>query len=142
MTFVIQFDVEGDPVAKGRPKFSQVGGFVRTYTPKKTQNYEEHVAAVAKEAMGTTEPLETPVGVFLYFRMPIPASYSKKRTQACLDGWEKHTKRPDLDNLIKTVLDGLNGVVFKDDCQIVALHCTKVYSTGSGVSVMVKEELA
>ena len=91
--------------------------------------------------MGTTEPLETPVGVYLYIRLPIPKSHSKKRTDACSEGLEKPIKKPDIDNLAKSLLDGMNGVVFKDDSQIVSLHCTKVYASEPGVDIMVKEEL-
>jgi Holliday junction resolvase RusA-like endonuclease len=91
--------------------------------------------------MGSNEPLETPVGVYLYMRLPIPKSYTKKRTEDCLTGLEKPIKKPDIDNLAKSLLDGMNGVVFKDDSQIVSLHCTKVYASEPGVDIMVKEEL-
>ncbi len=141
MTLMVQFHIDGEPVPKGRPKFSQVGGFMRTYTPKKTTDYENTVRAAAQAAMGVTDLLETPVGVYLYIRLPIPQSYSKKRREACLSGIEKPAKKPDIDNLAKSVLDGMNGVIWKDDAQIVSLHVTKVYSSGSGVDVLVKEEL-
>ena len=141
MTFMVQFTVEANPVPKGRPKFSKIGGFVRTYTPKKTSDYETIVRETAQQAMGQTEPLETPTAVYLYFRLPIPKSYPKKRLQACLNGSERPIKKPDIDNLAKSVLDGLNGSVYKDDGQIVSLHVTKVYASAPGVDVLVREEL-
>jgi Holliday junction resolvase RusA-like endonuclease len=141
MTFMLQFHIDAEPVPKGRPKFSQVGGFMRAYTPKKTSDYESIVRATAQQAMGPTDLLETAVGVYLYIRLPIPQSHSKKRKEACLSGQEKPIKKPDIDNLAKSVLDGMNGVIWKDDSQIVSLHVTKVYSSGSGVDVLVKEEL-
>ena len=58
-----------------------------------------------------------------------------------LEGREKPIKKTDIDNLAKSLLDGMNGVVFKDDSQIVSLHCTKVYASEPGVDIMVKEEL-
>jgi Holliday junction resolvase RusA-like endonuclease len=91
--------------------------------------------------MGPTDLLETPLGVFLYIRLPIPQSHSKKRREACLSGVEKPIKKPDIDNLAKSVLDGMNGIVWRDDSQIVSLHVTKVYASGTGVDVLVKEEL-
>ena len=142
MTFIVHFHIEGDPVAKKRPRFSTRNGFVQSYTDKGTRDYEDHVNLTARSAMGATEPLETPVGVYLYIKLPIRKSYSKKRVEACLNGLEKPIGKPDIDNLAKSVLDGMNGVVFKDDSQIVSLHCTKVFSSESGVEVMVKEELA
>lgn len=142
MTLMVNFRIEGVPVPKGRPKFTSMGGFVRAYTPKQTLDYETLVRQEAQAAMGPTDLLETPVGVYLYIRLPIPKSYSKKRTAACLEGKEKPIKKPDLDNLAKAVLDGMNGAIYKDDAQIVSLHLTKVYSSGPGVDVLVKEELA
>ena len=141
MTFVIHFHVEGIPKAKKRPRFRQFNGIVQSYTDKGTREYEDHVRLTSQTAMGTTEPIETAVGVYLYIRLSIPKSHSKKRTEDCLEGREKPIKKPDIDNLAKSLLDGMNGVVFKDDSQIVSLHCTKVYSSEPGVDIMVREEL-
>lgn len=138
MTFQTMFKVYGEPVAKGRPRFTRQG---RAYTPKKTHDYESEVAAMAKAAMGSSEPLETPVAVYVYVTFPIPQSYSKKRTEACLNGFERYTKRPDLDNCVKAVTDGMNGVVYKDDSQITSIHATKVYGTTAMVEIYVKEDL-
>ena len=141
MTFMVNFMVEGTPVPKGRPRFARRGKFVSTYSPKTTVDYETKVAEAAQIAMGSSEPLETPVGAYIYITLPIPASYSKKRTQACLSGEERPTKKSDIDNYCKAVFDGMNGIVFLDDSQIVSLHSTKVYGTIGMVEVMVKEEL-
>ena len=138
MTFVVHFSVFGEPVPKARPRFTYRG---HTYTPTKTAGYEKIVATAAKQAMGGSEPLETPVAVFIHITYAIPSSYSKKRREACLNGFERHTKRPDLDNVVKSITDGMNGVVYKDDSQITGLHATKVWGTEGLVQVMVKEEL-
>jgi len=141
MSFMVTFMVEGTPVPKGRPRFARRGKFVSTYSPKTTVDYETKVSEAAKVAMGISEPLETPVGAYIYITLPIPASYSKKRTQACLSGQERPTKKSDIDNYCKAVFDGMNGIVFADDSQVVSLHATKVYGTIGMVEVMVKEEL-
>ena len=138
MTFQTMFTVYGEPVAKGRPRFTRQG---RAYTPKKTHDYEDEVAKMAKAAMGSSDPLETPVAVYVYVTFPIPPSYSKKRTEACLNGSERHTKRPDLDNILKAITDGCNGIVYNDDSQITSIHATKVYGTTAMVEVIVKEDL-
>ena len=141
MTFMVNFMVEGTPVPKGRPRFARRGKFVSTYSPKTTVDYETKVAEAAQLAMGSSEPLETPVGAYIYITLPIPASYSKKRKQECLSGNERPTKKSDIDNYCKAVFDGMNGIVFLDDSQVVSLHSTKVYGTIGMVEVMVKEEL-
>lgn len=140
MTFSLTFHVDINPVPKGRPRFSKVGGFMRSYTPKKTSDYETEVRTQAQTVM-TREPLETPVAVYLYFRLPIPRSHSKKRQEACLNGSERPIKKPDIDNLAKSVLDGLNGVIWRDDSQIVSLHLTKVYARNPGIDMLIREEL-
>ena len=141
MTFMVNFMVEGTPVPKGRPRFARRGKFVSTYSPKTTVDYESKVSDAAKLAMGSSEPLETPVAAYIYITLPIPASYSKKRTQACLSGQEHPTKKSDIDNFCKAVFDGMNGIVFADDSQVVALHAKKVYGTVGMVEVMVREDL-
>jgi len=141
MTFMVTFMVEGTPVPKGRPRFARRGKFVSTYSPKTTVDYETKVSESAKLAMGASEPLETPVGAYIYITLPVPASYSKKRTQACLSGQERPTKKSDIDNYCKAIFDGMNGIVFVDDSLIVSLHATKVYGTIGMVEVMIKEDL-
>jgi Holliday junction resolvase RusA-like endonuclease len=135
----IHFQVEGDPKGKGRPRFSRVGNFTKVYTDKQTLTYEAMISTFAKQAMGGTEPLKAPVSVFLYVRLPIPQSYPKKRREACLSGAEKPCKKPDIDNIAKTYLDAMNGVIFVDDTQVIDLHVKKLYATDSGVDVMVME---
>ena len=141
MTFQVLFAVEGTPIGKGRPKFARRGNFVSAYTPTKTRDYEALIAQAAKDAMSTAEPLKTPVAAYIYITVPVPASYSKKRTEACLNGIERPTKKPDIDNIIKAYLDSMNGIVYDDDTQVVSLHSTKRYGTVGMVEVMVKEEL-
>jgi Holliday junction resolvase RusA-like endonuclease len=141
MTFMVTFMVEGTPVPKGRPRFARRGKFVSTYSPKTTVDYESKVSESAKLAMGASEPLETPLAAYIYITLPVPASYSKKRTQACLSGQERPTKKSDIDNYCKAIFDGMNGIVFVDDSLIVSLHATKVYGTIGMVKVMIKEEL-
>ena len=135
----IMFTVYGNPVAKGRPRFAKRGNFVQTYTPEKTKTYETEVAMMASAAMGASEALEGALEAFIYVTYAVPASYSKKRSEACLSGLEKHTKKPDLDNVVKSVVDGMDKIVFLNDSQITSIHATKVYGEIAKVEVMVRE---
>jgi Holliday junction resolvase RusA-like endonuclease len=139
MSFMVTFKVDADPVGKQRARYAKRGNFVQTYTPDKTRNYESLIKEAAIEAMGSSEPLETPVNLYLYIRAPIPKSLPKKRIEACLNGLEKPIKKPDASNVLKSVEDAMNGVVYKDDSQIVNIHVSKVYSSVSGVDVCIKE---
>jgi Holliday junction resolvase RusA-like endonuclease len=136
MTFQVIYSVEGDPVGKQRPRFSRG----RTYTPKKTVDYETIIASKASQAMGSSEPLQTPVAIFIWISHAIPASYYKKRKEACLNGLD-WPKKPDLDNVAKVFLDAMNGIVYKDDVQVVKLRVSKRYDIEAHVDVLVREEL-
>lgn len=141
MTFMVMYTVYGEPVGKGRPRFARRGNFVSTYTPQKTKSYEDEIRMMAKAAMGSSEPLETPVTVAIYIRVGIPTSFSKQKRKDALSGIIRPTKKPDLDNVAKCFLDSMNEIVYLDDKQVVNLHVTKVYAETPAVEVMVKEDL-
>lgn len=133
----IQFFVEGQPVAKGRPRFSTVGGFPKAYTPKTTRDYEDRVTHCAELATNGNPATSSPVSVTLCFNVEIPKSYSKKKRELIFSNQLYPTKKPDIDNLAKAVMDGLNGVCFLDDSQVVSLTVHKRYSERVGVDVVV-----
>lgn len=122
---------------KGRPRFARQGTFVKTYTDAKTLTYEKSIQTYAKQAMGSTSPLIGAVAAYLHIGIPIPPSYSKTRQKACIEGLERPTKKPDIDNIVKAVLDGMNGIVYLDDKQVVDLHLTKVYSETEGINILI-----
>jgi Holliday junction resolvase RusA-like endonuclease len=135
----IVFDVPLEPKGKGRPRFSRHGKFTKVYTDQATLDYETAIQVCASKAMGAQKPLETPVSVYLYIRVSIPKSYSKKRSEACLSGAERPAKKPDIDNIAKAFLDAMNGTVYLDDTQVVELNIKKVYSAVVGVDVAIME---
>ncbi len=104
---------------KGRPRFARG----RTYTPKETHDYEKLVAENYKGLK-----YEGAVSVDIKAVYPIPKSYTKKRAQSILEGNEEPVKKPDIDNIAKIILDGLNGVAYDDDTQVVDLKVRKLYS--------------
>lgn len=97
---------------------------------------KQHFGWLAKIGLGIGVPFEEPLEVELVFRMPIPASFSEKKTRELHGTF--HRKCPDLDNLMKFVFDALNRVVWYDDKQIVNVTATKVYSRAPGTSLVVK----
>ena len=137
----IEFFVPGAPVGKGRPRAARRGTGVVMFTPEKTAGYEALVAATASNAMrAEAAPLFTgPLEAVLEMRIPIPASWSKAHKAAALAGIELPTSRPDIDNVAKAILDACNGVVFRDDAQVVMLVATKAFSDEPGVRVVIRE---
>lgn len=136
-SIMIEFFIPGDPVPKGRARHARVGAGVRTYTPAKTAKYEAAVKTAARAAMAGAEAISSPVRLSLVIRLAAPSSWSKKRRAEAYGRMIAPTKKPDASNVVKSVEDGMNGVVYRDDSQIVQLVVSKVYSPWPGVAVRV-----
>jgi Holliday junction resolvase RusA-like endonuclease len=133
---MITLEVKGKPIAKARPRFARCGKFVRTYDPQET---EESRFLFEVQKQWNRPPIEMPVKVRCSFEMPIPKSTSKKKSWAMIKDEIKHTKKPDISNLIKFIEDCLNGVVWKDDSQIIYLAGGKFYSEEPKTIIMIEE---
>jgi Holliday junction resolvase RusA-like endonuclease len=124
----IDFTVPGQPVAKGRPKFSRQGGMVHVRTPEKTANYETLVKLAAGAAMGGNAPMQGPLSLMLRLYVQIPKSVTKRDRVAIAEGRFLPTKKPDVDNCLKAIADAMNGIVYDDDAQLVTVMVVKQYS--------------
>lgn len=134
----IEFTIDGEPQGQGRPRFARQGKFVHTYDPPKSRQYKAKVAQSFQRAyMG--EPLAKPVKITITAVFGVPKSYSKGRTEACLEGREWPTKKPDADNIEKGIYDALNGLAYEDDKQIVMTKTAKVYGPVGKVKVVIEE---
>ena len=130
-----KIEIPGVPVAKGRPRVCKYG----TYTPKKTLEAEKYIQQSWDAKYGNLKPTGKPLAVQIAFYMPIPKSTTKKAMADILDGKIQHTKKPDLDNMAKTVLDALNKAAYKDDGQVFMLSVKKEYSETPRTVVWVQE---
>lgn len=133
----IRFVVPGQPQGKGRPRIGKVGEFARMFTPAKTLAYEGFIALQAQIAMAGHDLVEGPVLVRMFIALQVPESKSQKWKRQALAGEVFPTTKPDVDNTVKAVFDALNGVVWKDDVQVVDLVLTKRYSAAPRVEVEV-----
>jgi Holliday junction resolvase RusA-like endonuclease len=124
----ISFSIPGQPQGKGRPKFARRGNFVGAYTPKETVNYENLVKMYAQEAMNGQSLIDGPVSVEISAYVMVPESWSKKKKVMALSDQVYPTTKPDVDNFAKACLDSLNGIVWKDDKQVIDLKVMKRYS--------------
>lgn len=135
---MISFVVPGQPKGKGRPRIGKVGQHARMFTPTKTVNYESLIAYSAQQAMHQRALFDGPVSVVMRIDCAIPASWSDKKRLAALAGEVYPTTKPDADNVVKAVFDGLNGVAWRDDVQVVDLVVFKRYSGTPCVRVQIK----
>ena len=135
----IVFTVPGQPIGKGRPRVDGRGKFARVYTPEKTANYEGLIAHSAQAVMAGRPLISGPVAVEIDIRLQIPASWSQKRKAMAVSNAIAATKKPDIDNVEKAIFDGMNGVVWVDDVQVVQVAKRKRYADVPGVVVVVRE---
>ena len=120
----IKFTIPGPAQAKQRPRVNRNTG--RIYTPGATHKYEKLV----KESYGDNPCFEDQfINIKILFKFEVPKSYSKKKRAEALAGNLRPTKA-DIDNYIKSVLDGLNKVAFLDDRYIYSIEAIKVYTDG------------
>ena len=130
----IEFEVEGRPVAKARPRIGKFG----TYTPQKTKNYEELVKYSFIKKYSKFEPFKGELKARLEFVFEVPKSYSKKKREVLLTG-ASYTKKPDFDNLAKATTDALNGLAYIDDCQISCALILKRYGHKARTIIEIEE---
>ena len=113
MERIATFTVPGRPRGKERPRMGRNGKF---YTPKTTREYEETVAWFAKTAY-KEEPTKDPV------RLDLTIRSSKSRA--------------DISNILKSIEDGMNGIIYVDDKQIEEIHISRIKEGNEGVDVAV-----
>ena len=129
---MIEFTIPGEPRGKSRPRVVRLkNGASTSYTPDKTVAYEDLARQRFRQQWPSAElpfPDKTPVCVMITACFSIPKSASKKARAAMTEGLISPTKKPDVDNVIKIVLDALNGFAWHDDAQVVLLQVTKEYT--------------
>lgn len=139
---MIRVKIPGKFRGKGRPRFARVGNYVRTYTPQETANYENWVRMCWHEQTDSFKFDDgLPLCAKLVIYYPIPKSTSKKNRELMLRHLVRPTKKPDADNVAKSVLDSLNSIAFKDDSQVTTLIVHKLYGEEECVILHLSEDL-
>ena len=133
----ITFTIQGKPRGKGRPRMNRGTGAV--YTPSATGSYEQAVTWKYWEAAkGYTFGIQ-PVRVHIDACFKIPKSFSLYKKEQAARGEITPTVKPDGDNIIKIILDGLNGTAYHDDKQVIDVSCRKQYGPEEKVIVTIEE---
>lgn len=131
---LVKIIIPGEPKGKGRPRMSTQTG--RAYTPKDTVMYENLVKTCYMEQ--SNEYLEGEITASITAYYGIAKSTSKKKKALMLNGELRPTKKPDLDNVIKGVLDSINNIAYKDDSQVVKVITEKFYSEKPRVELILE----
>ncbi len=124
-----RFEFLGEPYPKGRPRFSRG----RVYTPRETTAAEGDIISQLTRQMDERELsiLSGPLKVTMLIYKSKPKSARKKDLYP--------TKRPDLDNYVKLILDAMDKIVFMDDAQIVSMESHKRFDKQPRIIVTVEE---
>jgi len=124
---VISFGVEGTPIQQGSMKFIRPGVMIHSRAVE-LATWRADIALAAKVA--GCKPIDSPIIITMRFRVKKPKTVKR----------DYPTVAPDLDKYIRAVNDGLTGVAFKDDSQVIHITASKVYSDNPGVDIEVSDE--
>lgn len=131
----VTFIVEGEPQGKGRHRTTKTG---HIFTPEKTALYENWIKTCYLSRTDK-EMLIGELRATIHAYYCIPKSKSLKVKQSMLEGLVRPTKKPDIDNVAKCVLDSLNKIAYADDTQVVELIVNKYYAEQGFVKIMLEE---
>ena len=119
------------PTPQGRPRVTR---FV-TYDPMAPQK-KQFLKSILNQL--PSEPLKTPLVVKINFYFKRPKSHYNSKGKLKRFAPLRHTSRPDIDNLLKFVLDALNKHLYVDDSQIISLIGRKLYAEKEGIEIYVR----
>ena len=132
-----KFFVPGEVEGKARPRMNTRTG--KTYTPTKTKNYEYLIKQCFLYKYPEYKTLEGRLKVTILAGFDIPKSTSKAKRKLMLEGEINPTKKPDIDNITKIVLDAMNKLAYKDDTQVILLAVSKIYVEEPGICIEIEE---
>lgn len=144
---MINFFVPGTPAPQGSKK--HVGNGVMIESSKHLKPWRASVAWIAKQH--TKQPHAGPIKLDLEFVMPRPKSHygtGRNAERIKPSAPDVHTQKPDIDKLVRAVLDAITGIAYIDDSQVVKVtarkHWPHFFGDRAGVYVIVVpvEELA
>jgi Holliday junction resolvase RusA-like endonuclease len=115
--------IPGEPYALKRHRTAVRGKHAIQYDPKENRDWKSYAATMMYEAMAGLDPMDGPVSLQLVAGFSMPKSRWRKKVPRPTE-W--HTKRPDLDNVIKAVKDAAKGILWHDDSQVATLAATKM----------------
>lgn len=134
---IYEFEVPGKIIGKGRPRLNSYTGTV--YTPTRTKDYETLIEQYFLLKYPKFEELQGRIKVSIIAYFPIPKNTKKSDINKMLENNISPTKKPDIDNIVKAILDSMNKFAFKDDNQITKLDVEKKYSLEEKVWIKIEE---
>ena len=134
---IYEFEIPGKIIGKGRPRLNSYTRQV--YTPTKTKDYENLVIQYFMLKYPRFTPFEGRVSVEITANFEVPKSAKKPEKELMLENKLNPLKKPDIDNIVKIILDAMNECAFKDDTQITKLAVEKKYAQTESIYVKIEE---
>ena len=127
----VKFNINTRPTPKQRPRLGKSG---KVYTPNSTKVFEE----ICRLSYGNRYYFDKEyISIKIVFKFKVPKSYSKKKYSEAIEGKIRPSTN-DIDNLLKSVLDGLNGKAWKDDRYIYSIEAEKIFADKDCIEVEIK----
>lgn len=133
----VAFTFDGKPQGKARHRTTKFG---RSYTPAKTAAAEKAIGLLYRAEARSLPIMTGTVQLKVEAIFDIPKSWSKADRAAALDGSLEYTGKPDADNILKLVMDALNGVAWVDDSQVHPDKPVRRYGVAARTEVIVEHE--
>jgi len=113
--------VMGEPVPQGsvRAFVTKSGRPIITHSNKNTKEWRQRIATEGQAKRPIHWDMDQAILLNIDFLMPRPKSLPKKVIE--------DVKRPDLDKLIRAVMDALTGIFYQDDSQVIHIFASKKY---------------
>lgn len=142
MNYDYIIEVLGDPKAQGRPRAAKRGKFIQVYDDPKSRKAKEKLAVIVQQK-APEKLLDCPLQVDLAFYLPRPKSHygtGKNEGQLKMQfAYIYHTKKPDIDNLRKLVMDAMTGIFWRDDSLVCRGATVKEYSERPRTEIRIKK---
>lgn len=134
---IYEFEVPGKIIGKGRPRLNTNTGII--YTPTKTKDYETLIEQYYLLKYPKINQLQGRLKISILAYFAIPKTTKKSEINEMLENNISPTKKPDIDNVVKVILDSMNKFAFKDDTQITKLEVEKRYGLEEKICVKIEE---
>ena len=127
----VKFHINTRPTPKQRPRLGKGG---KVYTPNSTKVFEQ----ICRLSYGNRYYFDKEyISIKIIFKFKVPKSYSKKKYSEAIEGKIRPSTN-DTDNLLKSVLDGLNGKAWKDDRYIYRIEAEKIFADKDCIEVVIE----
>lgn len=136
MTYRFTLNIE--PRGQKRDRIGVIGGHARSYKDGEQARYEAKIRALLAQDAPPV-PIEGPVELSIICYLPVPVSWSKKKRNLASFGLVRPLSKPDVDNAAKGIMDCMNGLIWRDDKQVVTLTAAKHYNDNPHWEITVKE---